>query len=85
MPVSATAKLTPDMPRSASAKLPRNAARAAAVSVATSSEGTIPSLSANSAAIWALVLWMAGTTMCDGVSPASWTMYSPRSVSTGSM
>src|SRR5207249_1493634 len=28
---------------------------------------------------------MAGTTMCDGVSPASWTMYSPKSVSTGSM
>src|SRR5437870_8039598 len=28
---------------------------------------------------------MAGATMCDGVSPASWTMYSPRSVSTGSM
>ena len=27
-------------------------------------------------------LWMAGTMMCEGVSPASWMMYSPRSVST---
>src|SRR5437899_1988130 len=85
VPVSATAKLTPEIPRSASAKRRRNACRAAAASVVTSSEGAIPSFSANSAAIWALVLWMAGTTMCDGVSPASWTMYSPKSVSTGSM
>ena len=31
------------------------------------------------------VLCTAGAMMCDGASPASWTMYSPRSVSTGRM
>jgi hypothetical protein len=32
-----------------------------------------------------MVLCTAGAMMCDGASPASWTMYSPRSVSTGRM
>ena len=71
VPVSATAKLTPLMPRSASAKRRRSAWRAAAVNAAASSEGSIPSFSANRAAICPFVLWIAGATMCDGVSPAS--------------
>src|SRR3989442_1095231 len=85
VPVSATAKLTPEIPRSASANRRRSACRAEEASVAKSLESSMPSCSANSAAIWPLVLWMAGTTMCDGVSPASWTMYSPKSVSIGSI
>ena len=36
-------------------------------------------------AISSLVLWIAGMMMCDGFSPASWTMYSPMSDSSASM
>ena len=56
VPVSATAKLTPETPRSASAKRRRSAWRAAAASVAISSEGSVPSFSANRAPICARVL-----------------------------
>jgi hypothetical protein len=83
VPVSATPKLTPEMPTSASAKLRRRMRRAAPVSTATSSVGSMPTFSANSSAICRFDLWMAGTTMCDGVSCASWMIHSPRSVSTG--
>ena len=44
-----------------------------------------PWRSANSASTSANVLCTAGAMMCDGVSPASCTIYSPRSVSIGSM
>ena len=45
----------------------------------------MPTFSIKSSAICVFVLWIAGTTICDGVSPASWMIHSPRSVSIGSI
>ena len=44
--------------------------------------GSSPASRASTSRICGSVLWIAGVIMCDGRSPASCTMYSPRSVST---
>ncbi len=38
---------------------------------------------ASTSAIWPRERWMTGARMCEGRSPASWMIHSPRSVSTG--
>ena len=84
MPVSATAKLAPVIPRSAWRNFSRNSSRA--IFVRTSGSAARPgrcSSRENSSATCPFVLWMAGAMMCEGRSWASWMMYSPRSVSTG--
>ena len=87
LPVSATPKLTPVMPMSASRKALRSTRRASCVICGTSatSSSVAPSFSLKTRAQSSFVLWMIGATMCDGWSLSSWTMYSPRSVSTTSM
>src|SRR5881409_10295 len=84
VPVSATAKLAPVIPRSAWRNFSRNSSRA--IFVRTSGSAARPgrcSSRENSPATCPFVLWMAGAMMCEGRSWASWMMYSPRSVSTG--
>ena len=88
LPVSATPKLTPVMPMSALAGTPcRSTRRASCVICGTpaTSSSVAPSFSLNTRAQSSFVLWRIGATMCDGLSLSSWTMYSPRSVSTTSM
>src|ERR1035437_6448590 len=85
VPVSATAKFTPESPASASKNFCRSTRRAVAVSASTSSVYTASRIFwPNRRAICCLFLWMAGMMMCEGVSPSSWMMYSPRSVSSDS-
>ena len=81
-PVSATAKFAPLTPTGTERNFARRCARAAAVNSAGSSETSTPNSRRKSAAIWARLRWMAGTRMCEDVSPASWLMSSARSVST---
>jgi hypothetical protein len=83
-PDSATAKFTPQMPTSALRKTSRRRARANAVSPAGSSASgsSRPWASVNRRETSSRDLCTAGAVMCEGGSPASWTMYSPRSVST---
>ena len=83
VPVSAAAKFTPVMPMSARRNSPRSRSRAHAVSASRSTGeiGAAPPR-ASTSRICGSVLWIAGVIMCDGRSPASCTMYSPRSVST---
>jgi len=80
LPVSATAMLTPVTPMSAARNFSRRALRARSVS-----SGILwPcrfSFSAKSVATSWRDLWMQGAMMCEGGSPASWMMNSPRSVS----
>src|SRR6266542_1556557 len=86
VPVSATAKLTPEIPASASKNFLRRTRRAIAVSSSTSSVYFASRIFLpKSLAICCLFLWIAGMMMCDGVSPSSWMMYSPRSDSSDSM
>jgi hypothetical protein len=60
--------------------------RAAAVRmVGSESPRGVPSFSWKSSPISSFLRWMAGMTMWEGASPASWTMRSPRSVSTTSI
>ncbi len=85
-PVSAMAKLTPVSPASAPRNFSRRCWRARSVSwVGSERPAGVPSFSWKSSPISSFFRWMAGMTMCDGGSPASWTMRSPRSVSTTSM
>jgi hypothetical protein len=81
VPVSATTKLAPLMPRSASMNLSRSTVRAVAAMWKMSSSYGMPSFSVNSSATSSLDLCSAGATRWEGVSSASWMMYSPRSVS----
>ena len=84
MPVSAAAKFTPLMPMSAVRNLLRSRSRAKAQRAVRSSGSGYPAASVNSRATWGTVLCTAGAMMCEGISLASWMMYSPRSVSTTS-
>ena len=84
-PVSAQAMLTPEVPMSAARNFSRSALRAAWVSSGGSVVRRMPSFRTKRSAISWRVLWMAGAMMCEGFSPASWMMYSPRSVSTTSI
>src|SRR5664280_50264 len=82
VPVSATAMFTPDTPASASKNFRRSTRRAVAVRASTSSVYSAPRIfSPKSRAICCRLLWIAGMMMCEGVSPSSWMMYSPRSLS----
>src|SRR5271169_6460422 len=82
VPVSATAMFTPDMPASASKNFRRRTRRAVAVRASTSSVYSAPRIfSPKRRAICCRLLWIAGMMMCEGVSPSSWMMYSPRSLS----
>ena len=83
VPVSATAKFAPVIPRSASRNFWRSSTRAIRVSSSGSAATSRLSSFAKRSATWPLVLWIAGAMMCDGRSCASWMMYSPRSVSIG--
>jgi hypothetical protein len=74
--------LPPVIPTSAWKYFSRSTWRASVTSSATLVLRGPPWAASNSSATWALVLWMAGAMMWDGGSPASWMMYSPRSVST---
>ena len=89
VPVSAIRKLAPVMPISAVRKCWRSTWRASRVMSGISAEVRVsmgrPCSLANSASTSSMVLCTAGAMMWDGVSPASCTMYSPRSVSTGRM
>ncbi len=85
VPVSATAKLTPETPISASKNFCRRVRRPIWMSWSTSLVYSTPSLSVNREATWPAFLWMAGMMMCDGFSLSSWTMYSPMSDSRLSM
>ena len=83
VPVSATAKLAPVMPMSASRNFCRSSVLATFVSTSGSASKRPPSSLEKRSATCPLVLWMAGAMMWEGFSWASWMMYSPRSVSTG--
>jgi hypothetical protein len=82
VPVSATAKLTPVIPRSPASMSARRWTRAHAVSSSRTTGSGSPASTSSTDAICSSVLWIAGVIMCDGRSPATWTMNSPRSVST---
>ena len=85
VPVSATMKFAPVMPMSAAMNFSRSWRRASwARSSMPVYRGAL-SLSSNSSETSSRDLWIAGAIMWNGASPASWIMYSPRSVSTDSM
>ena len=85
-PVSAMAKFTPVRPAWAERNFWRRCWRAFSVrTVGSESPAGVPSFSWKSSPISSFFRWMAGMTMWEGGSPASWTMRSPRSVSTTSM
>src|SRR5829696_2240041 len=82
VPVSATAKFAPLTPTFAERNFSRRYRRATLARAGGSSERSFaPSLSLKSSRISARFLWIAGTRMCELVSPASWMMSSARSVS----
>ncbi|MNY30224.1 hypothetical protein D3C86_1643190 [compost metagenome] len=82
LPVSATAKLTPDSPMPARRNSSRRARRPVWISSFTSVVGVKSArLPAKVSLTSCLFLWMAGMMMWDGVSPSSWTMNSPMSLS----
>ncbi len=89
VPVSATRKFAPVMPTSASRKRSRRMPRASPSSVSgavrSRSFGSLSCTRRKSASTWSRLTWIAGAMMWLGCSPRSWMMYSPRSVSTGSM
>ena len=84
-PVSATPKFAPVMPTSAVEERLAELACAPRCVSASSSGGTALALDRARAARRprSAVFSIAGAMMCTGCSPASWRMYSPRSVSTG--
>jgi hypothetical protein len=82
VPVSATAKLAPRRPSRLQEPLAQHAARDPGQHRHVLG-GRVPSSRWKSAETSPRDLWIAGRMMCDGVSCASCTMYSPRSVSTG--
>ncbi len=77
--------MAPERPASAPRNFSRMALRAIFVSTCGSSVYSTPSFSAKSLPTCRRFLWIAGTMMWEGVSPTSWMMYSPRSVSSTSM
>src|SRR6266568_2816073 len=79
VPVSAMAMFAPLMPTTASMNFWRREMRAWCWMAST--VGSVP----NTLAASSLVRWMAGAMMCEGRVPVSWTMRSPRSVSTTSI
>ena len=81
-PVSATAKFAPVTPTSAVSNTARSCRRAVAVSFSSSGRSSLPSTAPRRAATSTAVFSIAGAMMWAGCSPASWRMYSPRSVST---
>ena len=90
VPVSATRKLAPVMPTSASRNRSRRIAARLAEQRLRARSGRDPAAvrvwtRRKSASIWSLLTWTAGAMMWLGGSWRSWMMYSPRSVSTGSM
>jgi hypothetical protein len=85
VPVSAMSALPPVMPTSASMNVCRSSLRATATSDAMSSATGCPTTLLKSCATSSRVLWIAGAMRCDGRSPASWMIHSPRSVSTAWM
>ncbi len=85
-PVSAIAKFTPVRPAWARMNRSRRWPRAASVSLVGSERPFgVPSLPWKSSPISSRLRWMAGKMMCEGGSLRSWTIRSPRSVSTTSM
>ena len=85
LPVSATAIFAPEMPIPAVRNLPRSSLRASFTSAGMSAASRSFTSLLKISATCSLVRWMAGITMCDGRSPASWTIHSPRSVSLTAM
>ena len=85
-PVSAINRLAPVMPTSAARNFSRSSARASATRYSARSSlrsrGRRSCLRRNSSSIVSLVRWMTGAMIWLGRSPLSWTIYSPRSVST---
>ena len=89
VPVSAMRKFAPVIPTSAARNLERRIPRASFTSSRGSSRLRLGSRCVcslrKSASTCALVRCTAGAMMWLGISPRSWMMYSPRSVSTGVM
>ena len=84
-PVSATPKFAPLTATGTVRNFSRRCLRARSVSTCGSgSSGGSPAaiVRENRSAISRRLKWIAGTRMCEGVSPASWTISSARSVST---
>src|SRR5688572_28337129 len=89
VPLSAIRKLAPVMPTSATRKRPRSLTRASCsrldgslrLRLGSRSVWTLRKVSST----WSLVTCTDGAMMWLGASPRSWMMYSPRSVSIGSM
>ena len=82
VPVSATPRLTPEMPMSAAAKTSRSRVRACATSASRSLGSSRPLSAISTSRTCALLRWTAGATMWLGCWPASCRIHSPRSVST---
>ena len=88
VPVDAIARLAPLMATVARRKRSRRCARAAIASSRGSAVRSVGAPVIESVKIWRIssrLRWMAGTRMCEGMSPASCTMSSARSVSTAVM
>ena len=81
-PVSATRKFPPEMPIPAERNFARRCFRAIPTSSGMLSVRGSPRWRSKRREISSRVLWTAGAMMWEGVSPASWRMYSPRSDST---
>ena len=84
VPVSATARFAPEI----ATRARRNAALRWSLAASASSAGSSPSSgrpsrSRKRSRISVRLWWIAGTSRCDGRSPASWTISSARSVSSG--
>ena len=82
VPVSATPKLTPEMPMSALANTSRSRVRAWATSASRSVGSSRPLSAMNTWRTCSLLRCTAGATMWLGCWPASCRIHSPRSVST---
>ena len=88
VPVSATPKLAPEIATLARRNRSRRCVRAAMASRRGSavSDGSTPGISRRKISrISARLRWIAGTRMCEGRSPPSWTISSARSVSLASI
>ena len=83
VPLSAISALAPVIPTRADRKSLRSSVRASPTCSTTSSVDTRrPVASENVSPTCRRLRWIAGITMWEGVSPRSWTIHSPRSVST---
>ena len=82
VPDSATARFAPEIPMSAWMKYLRISSLAIRT-ISRASAGTVrPRRRLRTSAIFSLVRWSAGAVIWEGLSPASWMIHSPRSVST---